>query len=344
MFNHELALDPGSENARASARGGNVITVPSLIATVERGQMSLVGTEAVGRDALSIAARSQRERVSAKGLAGVTLVNPISRGAVSDAAAAEKLFSHIFREAPGRTWGARPSILCGVSPGLTAAEQRGLVDALDRSGAKRIRLVPSLAACALALEKMSDGGSGAARLIVELGAERTGIGIASKSGVLASRGLAFGARDMDRIFLGRLKRQGLQIGLDEARDLREGLGMPSSSTEGLDSWTGALEILEDVEDILPRHVGGALAPYVLHIADEIRDVMARAPDEAASDILAEGVMLAGGASAMPGLAEFLSNDLQMPVRKLPMCQNLRIKGLVEYMDEEQLLKDVCVDA
>jgi rod shape-determining protein MreB len=336
-FNQDIALDPGSEHCRVMAGPTEALVVPSLVARIRPGYLPFMRGEAVGLQAREVALRSQRDETGRGGVPGVELIRPIRRGAIADAFAAERLFAHIFREAPGRRWGARPRVLCGIGPGVTPAQQRTMVDALDRGGAKRIKLVPALSACVLALKPVDPS---TVRLIVEFGAECTGIGIASCTGVVKASSLPLGSFDLDRVLAGSLRRRGLAVGIDRATALREGLGLPTVGSDSCDDG----EPLCDVEDVLPRHVGAALGPFVRYIADEVIDVMSRAPEGAASDIVEGGIVLAGAPAATPGIAETLAADIGIAVACARFPDTLRVRGLVKFLLQPDLLDEAGVEA
>ncbi|MHC5056403.1 MAG: rod shape-determining protein [Planctomycetota bacterium] len=360
VLGYDLALDPGSGSVRALARTGEIVAVPSVLARVDPSGGGFLRTELVGEPARALGPRAATSERGSSRLASalrpergpgpdVRIVKPIARGAVTDVAAAERLFAHVFQEAPRRTWGARPRAVAGVGAGLTPVEQRALAAALKGGGAKGVTLVPALAACAIALERYASqgpagaGSEGAARLIVELGAERTGFGIASRSGVIASGFLGLGARDLDLALAGRLRRRGLAISTEDAGRLRMELGLPAPGA-GLREDEEEAGPLGDAEDVLPRDVGAALGPFLRLIADEVRELLVRSPDGVAEDVLEFGVALAGAPASTPGFADALSADLELPVTVARDPADLRVRGLALLMDEPDLLAHMAVDA
>jgi len=227
-----------------------------------------------------------------------------------------------------------------------------------------VSLVPGLVACALALYKFRQderdapdggpapegGGEDAHRgdrlgspfspqLVIELGAERTGIGIASRAGVLASSHVPLGFRDLDAALAGQLRRRGLPVPPAGASRAREGLGLPAPG--GAPTSPGPLS---DTEDVLPRDVGAAIAPFLLYITDEVRAVLARAPEGVAESLLEFGAVLAGAPAATPGLAEFIEADLELPVRAAHDPAALRVKGLALVAEDNELVAHVAVEA
>jgi rod shape-determining protein MreB len=348
---------PGKDLARASGPGAGIAEIPSLVARVDPGRAALLGTEPVG-EAARVLSFSERP--------GVTIVSPIERGAVADPGAAEKLFAHVFSsmldETTGRVWASRPRVICGVGAGLTEVEQRALADALDRAGARQVHLVPSLVACACALEGCPAVGStplsgrpgaktlrgpagqvepGRVHLVAELGHGRTGVGLASGSGVLVSRSVPAAACDLDLALSGYLRRRGLVVSTEETSRLREGLGLPAEPVCREDG-PSRTERVEDIEDVLPRHVGAALAPLLELIVDSVREVLAVAPGGVVEDLLEEGLVLAGGPAATPGIARAISHDLELPARIAPDPAHLRVRGLALVAEDEVLLGDVGV--
>jgi rod shape-determining protein MreB len=387
LLGYALALDPGSRSVKALAAGGRVAEVPSLVARVDPGRAALLGAEPVGEEARALS-YSRRP--------GVTIIRPIERGVIADVGAAEKLFAHVFalmlEEAPGRVWTSRPRVICGIGAGLTEVEQRAFADVLDRAGARSVDLVPSLAACACALDRQAaedarkeEGmepqidadrrGYGRGRgedeirigvhprspppggqdlrftrlrrvpsgvhLVAELGHGRTGVGLASVSGVLASRHVPLGARDLDLALSGYLRRRGLVVSVEDAARLRETLGLPASHPSREDGPPRS-DRLKDVEDCLPRHVGAALAPFLELLVDSVREVIAAAPGDVVEDLLDEGLVLAGAPAATPGLAGAIGTDLELPARVAPEPAGLRVRGLALLAEDEQLLGEVGV--
>ncbi len=360
VLGYDLALDPGSESVRALARTGEIVAVPSVLARVDPSGGGFLRTELVGEPARALEPRAAASERGSSRLASagrpergpgpdVRIVKPIARGAVTDVAAAERLFAHVFQEAPRRTWGARPRVIAGVAAGLTPVEQRALAAALKGAGAKGVTLVPALAACVIALERYAPppnpgaSSGGTARLVVELGAERTGFGIASRSGVIVSGCLGLGSRDLDLALAGRLRRRGLAVSTEKAGRLRRELGLPAPGAGLRDDGDDSAP-LRDPEDVLPRDVGAAVGPFLALIADELRGILVRSPDGVAEDVLEFGVALAGAPAATPGLADALAADLELPVTVARGSAELRVRGLALLMDEPDLLAHMAVDA
>ncbi len=344
LLGYDLALDPGSESvkllARTAASPGGVIAVPSLVARVSPGRTGFLRSEVAGSPARLIAARSEAARGAGPAGTkdpGVRITRPISRGVVVDVRAAERLFQHVFQAAPGRTWSARPRVLAGAGAGMSDVEENALADVLEGAGARRVRMVPSLVACAVALDAMGARGPGGATgegsvyLVMELGAGGTGLGFASRSGVLASAHVPLGSRDLDRALAGQLARRGLSVTDAEAERLRRDLGLPAPGAPADESPLG------DIEDVLPRHVGAALDPFIAYLADELRRLLARSPEGAVEDLIDTGVVLAGGPAATPGLAARVSHDIELPVRVAPDPAFLTVAGLAILMERRDLL-------
>jgi actin-like ATPase involved in cell morphogenesis len=98
------------------------------------------------------------------------------------------------------------------------------------------------------------------------------------------------------------------------------------------------------DDVLPRHVGEALGPFLACIADEVRGVISRSPEEAAAGLLEDGLTLAGAPALTPGLAEALAADLELPASVAPDPANLRVKGIALLLEERELLGEIAVEA
>lgn len=363
-----VALDPGSESVRAMSPGdAEALAVPSLLARPGRGRLFL-RSEILGEAALALA-ESAGLRGPGSSASGASITRPIVRGAVADLAAAERLFAYVFQEAPGRTWPARPRVVCGFGPGTTNVAKQALLEALERAGARRVHLVPSLSACAAAIRGQSvhrpqgtgeppsktlrarsaekgrpEGVSGRTAFVIELRPETTGFGVASRVGVLAGGAVPLGTRDLDRMLAGYLSSkmtQGPALGAREARELRVTLGMPSPDADLAASLPrGRDPQIDSLDDVLPRHLGAALGPVLSLMAGEMRAVLARVPEGALEEIAEDGAVLAGGGALTPGLGEWFSRELQMPVRTAPRPHELRVRGLARILEEPELLREL----
>ena len=372
LLGHELAIDAGSESIKVLPRGGEppggVVVIPSLVARAEPGGGGFLRSDVAGEAARLLAARAEGAGAGRPGAVstGVAIRRPILRGAVADVATAARLFEHVFQEAPGRRWGSRPRVLCGVGAGTTVVEQQALAAALESAGARRVRLVPSLAACALTLQRCATDGAngraeGSAFFVMEMGTGRTGFGLASSAGVLAAASIPIGSRDIDRALAGQLRRRGLVVTESDAGRLRRDLGLPAPGVrdDGLPVRAAArlsacgrcppaqagtqTGDLADIEEVLPRHVGAAAGPFLTYLADEVRRLLARSPVGAVEDLLEGGLVLAGGPAATPGLAERLAADLALPVRVAPDPANLAVTGLALLLEEGRLIEGLAAE-
>jgi len=150
---------------------------------------------------------------------------------------------------------------------------------------------------------------------------------------------------------------------EAARSLREGLGLPEVvrpqsgepsapdadaaaqvarlSRLGTDAARAPVPL--DLEDVLPRHVGETLAPFLARIADEALALLAGSSEGAAEDVASGGMLLAGGGALTPGLAGFLARELGLPVRAADDPATLRVRGLALLFEEELLLDEVAIE-
>jgi hypothetical protein len=274
-------------------------------------------------------------------------------------------------------------VILGLGAGISEAEAALLVEVLEAAGAGRVVPVPALAACALGIsEKWGHDASarpcsgdgrpgygqrddvaspllpqfppGPVRLIIELGAERICMGLATAACVIAAGHVPLGFRDLDRALQGHLARRGVVLSEAGAESARRALGLPAAEagpkTEdgrvktataqpppGVNAVdpvnlfnleAGAThETRDPMDDVLPRDVGRALDPFLAHVADETRRLLSRAPEGAGEEALSHGLVLAGRPAGTPGLAERLSRELGWPPETTLVAPDLRAEGL-----------------
>lgn len=310
-FKYNLALDIGSLNIRAGINPNEIIHVPSLLVRVEGGKESLGTRELVGA-----AAKRVHEQIKTHGhspLSNMLLLRPVRRGVVGSVEITERVLRHVFCGFPKKSFSTRPFVLCGVSAHASVLEMQNIIEAIMQAGARRAELVSGPSAVCVQHSIETGAPLGTTRLVIELGEEIIGMGIASSSGVLASRRLPFGMRELVMAVRGHLNRLGAELTTQDATD----------------------KLIN--EDITEEEITPALLPFLRLIADEAKELIARAPEMLLDDLMKEGILLAGAPAQLKGLAQFLKTELELDVTVCKAPENIRTRGLASIMQNNELL-------
>jgi len=99
-----------------------------------------------------------------------------------------------------------------------------------------------------------------------------------------------------------------------------------ASVKGRDLVTGLpREVIITESDIRE-----ALSPSFKHIVESVREVLEQTPPEILSDIMQRGIVLVGGGALIPGIAELLHKELNIPIHMAddPLTSVVRGTGII----------------
>lgn len=318
LWSSDVGLDVGTAKTRAYVQGqGMVLTTESAVAISSRTGNPV----AVGDNAAALTPGDQAE---------TRILRPVNGGVIADVVAAKHLLSHVLSRALSRKRPlARPMVVTAVPPGATPVERTALEQALLDAGARRVLLVNSTLAGALG------AGIGVnqttARLLVDLGAGITDLGVISGGAVLRSRSLRFGGEDLDKAIQRFVRRKyGLTITAESAAQVKLRVGsvfadlqQQSVSLEGVEVYGELFKSttvpLDEVPNLLRRHLS--------LIAAEIRWLLDELPPGQREEIMTTGLTLVGGTAQLRGLARLMTQKLHLPASVAPQPAECVCSGL-----------------
>lgn len=326
-----LALDLGSQNSRIalSSPGSPRIVVPSRIAV----NLKSDSVVAVGLDALRMVDRVPQ---------GVRIESPIRAGVIAHPNLAELLIRQLLRQTIGHRRLLRPDLVIAAPAGATSVQRHALVVVAYEAGARHVTLVQEGIAAALGadLPVLEPTGS----LIVEIGAEKTEIAVASLGGIVVSATAPVGGAHMRDAIVSYLRQaHHLMIGLPSAEAIKLEIGSAMLSriptmtrVRGRDQVRGIPTLAEIKGDELVVPI-----QEVLHIIVEaIHSVLEKTPPELSADIADTGIHLSGGGSQLNGLPEFLEQTLRLPARIVDDPDTAVVRGCQRCASDPRLLQEV----
>jgi rod shape-determining protein MreB len=283
-------------------RRGVVFDEPSVM-LLRRGGGRRERVLAVGREAADLLGRAPSRFVA---------VRPLHDGVVTDLETARSYLRAVLQKAGRRAWGWPVRAVIGVPAGSSALEHRALVEAAEEAGIRPVTALDESIAGAVGcgldpLERR-------VHMVVDVGGGTAEAVAFCFGGVLAHRTSKLAGDEMTLAVARHLREQHqLQVGELEA----EGVKIRAAGDEngplvvqGRDGATGR-----------PRLVtvpAAELAEAVRPITDEIVHTLAAClddlPPQALADVLAEGVLVFGGASQVQGFAAELERGLGLPVK------------------------------
>jgi rod shape-determining protein MreB len=319
-----LAIDIGTANTRIYFPGeGVVINEPSLIA-FDTKKRKVVG---VGNEAKALAYSQQR---------AIRVVCPVKGGVISDYEIAGQMLSAFIHRVLNQTGLAGPTLLICVPAMITQIEERAYEEAAIRAGAGKANLieVPYAAAAGAGLNLRA----APACMMVDLGAGTTDIAVISGGSLLYASTNRIGGKELDRAIAQYLHIERMLDVSEETAEavkielatVRHGHSGRSMAVRGRKLATGLPEeLIVRSEEIQP-----VIQPSLRVIKQHVRMALEEIPTAASVDLLDSGITLSGGLSQIPGLAEYLGQELGLFVRVAPDPMLAAVMGAGRFIEEK----------
>lgn len=305
LFSLDIGIDLGTANTLVHVRGkGIVINEPSWVAVDKRTRMPL----AIGLEAKEMFGRTS---------GNIIVVRPLRDGVISEFEITEAMLEYFIGKVHKQSVVPlpRPRVVIGIPCGVTEVEKRAVYDAAMSAGARQTYLVeePTAAALGAGLPISEIRGS----MIVDIGGGTTEVAALSMGGVVVSRSLRVAGDEMDQDIVQYVRNKyNVLIGERIAEQVKWNIGsafpLPVEKTaevRGRNLVTGLPESIE-VSSVEMRE---ALSQSVQVIVETIKDALDEVPPEIVADLMDIGVCLAGGGALLHGLAERLSDELNLRV-------------------------------
>ena len=304
---------------------GVVVSEPSVVAVdTLTGAVHAVGEEA--------------QRMIGRTPASITALRPLRHGVIADFEVTEEMLRQ-FMARVHRSRHARPRVMMCAPSGITDVEQRALTEACLAAGARSVHLIEEPLAAAigagLAIEEPR------ANVVVDVGGGTSEVALISLGGIVVSKSLRVGGYDLDDAAAAWLRsRHGLAIGETTAERVKLEVGSVAPDrrdarceVKGRDPISG-----------LPRQVWmssegmrEALEYRVAEIIDAVKAALEETPPELASDVSQSGIVLAGGGALLPGLAERVEQETNVPSRLADSPLTCVAQGAGHALEEIELL-------
>ncbi len=334
-FGKDMAVDLGTANTLVYVKGeGIVLNEPSVVA-VNTITNAII---AVGEEAKRMVGRTP---------AHIIAMRPLKDGVIADFDVTEKMLRYFIQKVHQRRSIARPRVVVAVPSGITAVEQRAVEEATIQAGARAAYIIeePMAAAIGAGLPIHEPIGN----MIVDIGGGTTEVAVISLGGIVTSQSIRVGGDEMDEAIIAYIKRDyQLLIGERTAESLKTKIGSAYPVTD---------DNLE--EEIKGRDLASGLPKTVVVTAEEIRhsieepvsqvvqtvkDALDKTPPELASDIMEQGIILAGGGALLRGLEERIRNETGMPVHTAKDPLLCVAMGSGKCLEEFDIMRKVLISS
>jgi rod shape-determining protein MreB len=298
----DIAVDLGTANTLIVVRGeGIVLDEPSVVAVNTMDETLL----AVGREAKRMIGRTPPH---------IRAVRPLKDGVIADFENCEKMLRYFIQQIHSRRW-AKPRMVICVPSGVTGVERRAVQEAAEFAGARPpVYIVdePMAAAIGAGLPVAAPTGS----MVIDIGGGTTEVAVISLGGVVASQSSRVGGDGMDDAIKQFLKKdKGVDVGDRTAEAIKVRLGSAHPLTREFRAVVTGRSLLTGLPESVEfstREIREALEEPVEAIIDTVKVTLDGTPPELITDILEDGIHLAGGGSLLIGLPDRIRAETGMP--------------------------------
>ncbi len=301
----DLGIDLGTANTLVYIRGkGVVLREPSVVAY----QTDTKQIVAVGNDAKNMIGRTP---------GNVVALRPMKDGVIADYETTAKMMKYFINQALKNKggFGRKPYVMVCVPSGITAVEERAVIDATRQAGARDAYTIeePFAAAIGADLPVWEPTGS----MVVDIGGGTTEVAIISLGGIVTSQSIRIAGDEMDDSIITYIRKNyNLMIGDRTAETIKMEVGsagMPEGignmEIRGRDLLTGLPKTIE----VTPEEIAEALKDTVFAIVEAVKNTLEKTPPELAADIMDRGIVLTGGGALLRNLDRVIANETNMPV-------------------------------
>ena len=330
FFSNDIGIDLGTANTLVYLKDhGIVLREPSVVA-VKAGTSEVL---AVGDDAKRMLGRTP---------GNIVAIRPLKDGVIADFEVTEAMLRHFIRKVHNRRTMARPRVVIAVPSGITEVEKRAVNESAEQAGAREVYLIeePMAAAIGVGLPVQDAAGN----MIVDIGGGTTEVALISLSGIVYSRSVRVAGDELDEAIVHYMKRAyNLMIGERTAEEIKIRLGSAypigketTMDVKGRDLVAG----LPKTIIISSQEVREAMLEPLNTIVDSVRVTLEHCPPELSADLVARGLVLAGGGALLRGLDKLLSEETGLPVHIAEDPLSAVAEGAGKVLSELEFLKKV----
>lgn len=297
----DLGIDLGTANTVVSdVRRGIVFDEPSVM-LLRPGGGRRAQIQAVGREAAELLGRAPSRFAP---------VRPLHDGVVTDLETARLYLRAVLTRAGRQVWSPVRAVI-GVPADSTALETRALLEAAEEAGIRPVTALDDSVAGAVGcgvdpLERR-------VHMVVDVGGGTAEAVAFCFGGLLAQRTSKVGGDDMTGA-VARYLREQHQLLVSELEAERVKVLSAAENgplvIHGRDGGSGRARLAT----VQAAEVAEAVRPVVGEVVRALTSCLDDLPPQALADVLAEGVLVFGGASLVTGFTQQLEGDLGLPVK------------------------------
>lgn len=334
FLNQELAMDLGTANTVIFQNDKIVLDEPSIVAI----------DSATGKCiALGHKAKLMHEREQP----GIKTIRPLRDGVIADFNAAEMMIRGFIKQVNSQRrtlFSPNLRLVVGIPSGSTEVEIRAVRDSSEHAGGRDVYLIfePMASALGIGLDVEAPKGN----MVVDIGGGTTEIAVISLGGIVVQDSIKVAGDVFTNDIQQYLKQQhNIKVGQITAEKIKIAIGavIPELGENEVEpepyAITGPNQMTAHPvhATITYQEIAHCLDKSVARIESGILHVLEQTPPELYSDIVENGIYLAGGGSLLRGLAKRLTEKVNIqfhvaedPLRAVARGTCLALKNTDHY--------------
>lgn len=341
IFSDDIGIDLGTANTLVFVHNkGIMIREPSAVARHKKTKEIL----AIGSAAKKMVGRTPTT---------IEAIRPLKDGVIADFDATAAMLTHYVKRV--HQSGSlipkipRPRVIVGIPSGVTEVERRAVHDAAIAAGARKAYLVEEPMAAAIGAGLPVEDAKGS--FIVDIGGGTTEIAVISLGGIVLGRSIRTAGDEIDDAIMNYFRmKYALLLGQPTAENIKIQIGSAAPSKKGEEERFTVIRG-RDLETGLPKsmkisseEVREAIAPIIQELVGHIKDTLEEAPPELVSDIMEDGIVLAGGGSLIAGIDKVVSEATDTKVIVADDAITAVARGAGKLLDNDSLLNKIQITA
>ena len=290
----EIAIDLGTANTLIIHNDKIVIDDPSIVALDSRtGKLIAVGKEA--------------RQMQGKEPEGIRTVRPLRKGVIADFNAAELMIRGLVKKASSKSNWFAPSLrmVVGIPSGASEVEIRAVRDSSDHAGGRDVYMIyePMAAALGIGLDVEAPEGN----MIVDIGGGSSEIAVISLGGIVSNKSIQIAGDDLTEDIREHMRRaHNLRVGERTAEQIKINVGSALTELENpLEDYIvrgpNQVTALPLEVPVSYQEVCHCIEKTISKIEAAVLSALEQTPSELYSDIVKNGIYLAGGGALIRGL-------------------------------------------
>ena len=297
LFRQELAIDLGTANTVIFQNDTIILDEPSIIAK----ELKSDSVIAVGMEA-----QLMEEHTNP----GIITIRPLMNGVIADYDAAEQMLSGFIKKAVRKKrslFNPPLKIVVGIPGGSTKVDMRSIRDSAEHAGAHELYLIyePMASALGIGLDVLKPNGN----MVVDIGGGTTEIAVITLGGIAESSSIHVAGNEITTDIIDYLAQQhSISIGRTTAENIKFAVGSVLTQLPGDQEPEPFVVRGKNVAtghpaqaDITYSEIAHCIDKTICKIENEIMKVLQKTPPELYSNIVENGIWLAGGGSLLRGI-------------------------------------------